>query len=98
MVMEHAIPLVAGGATDIHNLCLACYRCNEFKGAHTHGRDPMSDTNVPLFNPCKQAWRDHFVWSKAGLHVIGLSASGRATIEALHLNNEWLVHARRIWL
>jgi 5-methylcytosine-specific restriction endonuclease McrA len=33
MVVEHIVPIVAGGITAVDNLCLSCYRCNEFKGA-----------------------------------------------------------------
>ena len=32
MVVEHIVPLAAGGASMADNLCLSCYRCNEFKG------------------------------------------------------------------
>ncbi len=98
MVMEHIIPLAAGGASDSANLCLACYRCNEFKGARMDGRDPQSGVTVPLFNPHTQVWRDHFAWSTDGLRMIGGTACGRATIETLRLNNDWLVQARRIWI
>jgi hypothetical protein len=98
MVMEHIIPLAAGGASDSANLCLACYRCNEFKGARMEGRDPQSAATVPLFNPGAQVWRDHFEWSADGLRMIGCTACGRATIEALRLNNDWLLQARSIWI
>jgi 5-methylcytosine-specific restriction endonuclease McrA len=30
MVIEHIVPLVRGGSSTFDNLCLACYRCNEF--------------------------------------------------------------------
>jgi len=98
MVLDHVIPLSAGGVSDSANLCLACYRCNEFKGARMDGRDPQSGATVPLFNPHAQAWRDHFAWSAGGLRMIGRTACGRATIEALRLNNDWLMQARRLWI
>lgn len=98
MVVDHVIPLAVGGTSDIENLCLACYRCNEFKGAMLGAPDPVSGDVVPLFNPRSQAWQDHFTWSNDGLRVIGRTACGRATIEALHLNSDWLVRARRIWI
>ncbi|MFZ1465698.1 MAG: HNH endonuclease [Anaerolineae bacterium] len=59
MVMDHIIPLAAGGASDSTNLCLACYRCNEFKGARTEARDPLSGDVTPLFNPNSQEWHNH---------------------------------------
>jgi 5-methylcytosine-specific restriction endonuclease McrA len=40
MVVDHILPLVAGGSSRLENLCLACYRCNEFKGRRTEGPDP----------------------------------------------------------
>jgi hypothetical protein len=98
MVLEHVIPLSAGGSSKIENLCLACYRCNEFKWAHLQGRDPLTGQLIPLFNPLSQAWNEHFAWAESSLYVVGLTASGRATIDLLHLNNEWLVQARRIWM
>ena len=40
MVVDHIIPLVAGCSSTLENLCLACYRCNEFKGSRTEAPDP----------------------------------------------------------
>ena len=97
MVIDHVIPQSAGGATDLNNLALACYRCNEFKGARLNVPDPRTGEIVPLFNPCAQEWHKHFSWSGDGLRIIGRTAIGRATVEALRLNNDWLVRARRIW-
>jgi len=98
MVIDHVIPQKAGGPSDIDNLALACYRCNEFKGARMDAQDPQSGARTPLFNPCNQDWHEHFEWSTDCLRIIGQTATGRATVEALHLNNDWLVHARRIWV
>jgi hypothetical protein len=97
MVLEHVIPLSAGGSSEIDNLCLACYRCNEFKWAHVEGQDPLTGQMTPLFNPLTQVWREHFTWNESGLYLVGLTACGRTTIELLRLNNQWLVQARRIW-
>jgi hypothetical protein len=98
MVVDHVIPLTAGGASDLENLCLACYRCNEFKGSKLAAVDPLTGETVPLFHPGTQVWHDHFAWSDDHLRVIGQTACGRATIEALRMNNEWLAQARRIWI
>ncbi|MEJ5310163.1 MAG: HNH endonuclease signature motif containing protein [Anaerolineae bacterium] len=97
MVIDHVIPLAAGGTTDVNNLALACYRCNEFKGARTSVIDPQTGEPVPLFNPCLQDWHKHFCWSEDGLTIVGQTAIGRATLIALHFNDVWLVRARRIW-
>jgi len=98
MVIDHVIPQAAGGPTFVNNLALACYRCNEFKGARLNAADPQTGESVRLFNPCAQEWHKHFAWSADGLRVIGQTAIGRATVEALRLNHEWLVSARRIWI
>jgi hypothetical protein len=97
MVLDHVIPLAAGGESTFDNLCLCCYRCNEFKGACSQARDPQTGSIVVLFNPCTQRWRDHFIWSEDGLRVLATSAFGRATVEALRLNDDRLVRARQIW-
>ncbi len=52
MVVDHVIPLSAGGETDLGNLALACYHCNEMKGDRVSAVDPQSSVTVPLFNPC----------------------------------------------
>ena len=98
MVMDHIIPLSLGGTSEIDNLCLCCYRCNEFKGAKQQGTDPLSGFHVDLFNPRTQFWTEHFAWSKNNLRTIGLTACGRATVERLRLNSSRLIQARRIWM
>lgn len=96
--VEHIIPLVAGGRSTIDNLCLACELCNSYKGTRTYGYDPMSRELVPLFNPRKQIWKEHFAWSEDGTQVIGLTAIGRATVVMLQLNHPFQVEARRWWV
>jgi hypothetical protein len=98
MVVDHAVPHHAGGTTTIENLALACYRCNEFKGRRVNARDPQTGENVPLFNPCEQEWSKHFAWNENGELILARTAVGRATIDALRLNNDWLVSARKIWM
>lgn len=96
--VEHIIPIAAGGGSDINNLWLACDLCNGHKGMRTHAVDPLTNETVPLFNPRQQDWHMHFTWSGSGVYVIGLTAIGRATIVALHLNNPLLTEARRWWV
>ncbi|MFQ5342876.1 MAG: HNH endonuclease [Anaerolineae bacterium] len=98
MVVDHVIPLRAGGSSDFDNLCLACYRCNEFKGARTEATDPLTGELTPLFSPTIQHWHDHFVWSEDGLRIVGKTPSARATIETLRLNNDWIIRARQVWI
>jgi hypothetical protein len=94
MLIDHIIPLSAGGSSDIDNLCLACYRCNEFKWAKQESPDPLTGISAALFRPRLQIWTEHFTWSYDGLRITGLTVCGRATAEALHLNDPRLIQAR----
>jgi hypothetical protein len=53
---------------------------------------------VPLFNPRRQVWREHFAWTTEGDRIIGLTTIGRATVIALDLNRPSLVKARQVWV
>lgn len=96
--IEHIIPQAAGGSSTEDNLWLACSVCNNYKGIQTHASDPIRQTSVPLFNPRTQSWPQHFMWSTDGVQVIGLTAIGRATVQALQLNAPFRVHARQRWV
>jgi hypothetical protein len=54
--------------------------------------DPETGTKVPIFNPRHLNWQEHFRWE--GLYVVGLTAIGRATIEALNLNRAVILAIR----
>lgn len=98
LVPDHVIPTSKGGATVFENLCLACRRCNEFKGAMVDAVDPLTDESVPLYHPRQQDWSAHFEWDATGTQLNGLTAVGRATVVALRINNEVIVAARRRWV
>ncbi len=98
MVVEHIVPLVAGGASTMDNLCLSCYRCNEFKGSRQQAADPQTGQMSTLFHPRRQRWPEHFTWEDDNVTARGLTPSGRATLALLRLNSPWLVQARRIWI
>lgn len=92
--VDHVIPLARGGSDDPDNLALACFHCNRRKADKLTAPDPDSGQEVPLFNPCREAWEKHFIWSSDGLFVIGLTPIGQATVEALELNRERAVNIR----
>lgn len=94
--VEHIIPQSQGGQTKLDNLALSCQGCNNHKYTKIEGRDPVSGDIVPLFHPRRQRWRDHFVWNDDFTLIIGLTPTGRATVEALRLNREGLVNLRRV--
>ncbi len=98
LVIDHIIPLSLGGEDELDNLCAACYRCNEYKGARTHARDPETGQFLPIFHPRQDSWDQHFGWVNGGTHVVGLTPTGRATVIALRLNNEYVVESRDIWI
>jgi hypothetical protein len=98
MNIEHIVPLSRGGSSKEDNLCLACAWCNSYKWAKTHGRDPGTNEEIPLFNPRMQVWQEHFRWSDDGIIIIGISSIGQATVEALKMNNEYIIPARRHWV
>ena len=98
MHIEHITPLAAGRETVVENLWLACPLCNGYKGTQTQASDPKRGKLVFLFNPRTQIWTEHFAWSDDGTEIIGQTAVGRATVEALRLNNEYVVPSRRIWV
>lgn len=95
---EHLCPLASGGKTTEENLWLSCRRCNEAKGKQTEATDPATSAVVALFNPREQRWEEHFRWSDDGTMIIGASATGRATVVALKLNDPVIVVTRRLWV
>lgn len=69
--MDHVVPRSLGGGDERSNLAAACYRCNEYKGAKTHGQDPETGQLVTLFNPRQQIWSSAFQWGNGGTHILG---------------------------
>jgi len=98
MHIEHLIPRAQGGRSEHTNLWLSCAWCNSYKGTQTEAVDPETETRVSLFNPRTQVWSKHFRWTDDGVRIIGLTPVGRATVNALRLNNPYIVPARRFWV
>ena len=96
--LEHVIPQSRGGATTEDNLWLSCAKCNMRKNDRLVARDPATSDGVPLFDPSRQRWTEHFAWTEGATIIVGLTATGRATVRALDLNRWLLVEARRIWV
>ena len=88
MEIDHIVPISKGGSDEESNLWLACPLCNRHKGNRTTAIDPETGNSVLLFNPRIQNWFDHFTWSRDGLRIIGLTPIGRATVVALHLDDD----------
>lgn len=81
---DHVVPRQHEGETSEENLAFACLRCNRYKGPNIGSFDPLTGTLVPLFNPRKQKWEDHFEWADAEIQA--LSPEGRVTVKLLRLN------------
>lgn len=82
--IDHVIPVSSGGQTKLNNLALACVSCSLRKGARETAADPNTGKDILLFNPRSYSWRLHFRWD--GVRIVGMSPTGRATVEALALN------------
>ena len=95
--IEHLIPKAKGGETEEENLWLACRQCNLIKGIKIQGLDTLTFEHADLFNPRKQIWSDHFVWSNDNIEVIGKTPCGRAKVSALQLNSDLQKTARSLW-
>jgi len=96
--VDHIVPLSAGGATKPDNLCLTCRHCNEYKSAYQTGIDPEDGSPTSLFHPRLQTWNEHFAWNDDFTRLVGLTPTGRATIERLRMNRPGVVQARILWL
>jgi 5-methylcytosine-specific restriction endonuclease McrA len=89
------MPVTLGGETTLDNLALACPGCNAHKYTRTEAPDPVDGAVVPLYNPRKQRWRDHFRWNEDFTRIVGLTPTGRATVSALQMNRPGVVNMRR---
>lgn len=98
MHVDHIIPEVAGGLSTLDNVCSACFSCNVAKAAQQTAIDPLTGEAVSFFHPVQQRWRDHFAWDESKTQILGLTAHGRATVEALQMNNATVVRARCRWV
>ncbi len=92
---DHITPAIRGGSDKLENLALACQGCNGSKYDRTEAEDPVSGEMVPLYNPRKQKWNEHFSWSDDFTEIIGLTPTGRATVEMLKLNRLKLKNLRQ---
>lgn len=90
--IDHILPQADGGPTTAANLALACVSCSLRKEARRSAVDPATGRKVPLFHPRRQRWRDHFRWDD--LEIVGLTATGRATVAALQMNRPLIVAIR----
>jgi hypothetical protein len=94
--IEHIVPRSQGGTDNSDNLALACQGCNNRKYTYVKVCDPVNGEFVALFHLRFQVWEEHFAWDEDFAIAIGLTPTGRATIERLQLNREGVVNLRRV--
>lgn len=95
---DHLLPVSFGGTNDEENLWLACGNCNNAKSDKTEAFDSVTNLTVPIFNPRTQNWNEHFEWDEDEAIIVGKTPIGRATVEALKLNDERVVAVRLEWV
>lgn len=94
--VEHITARALGGQTIADNLALSCQGCNGHKYIKWQVTDPLTGNVVTLFHPRQQSWREHFAWNEDATLIVGLTLTGRATVEALKLNRNELVNLREV--
>ncbi len=92
--VDHIVSLKHGGPTTEDNLALACLFCNRRKGTDIASILPGSDLLIPLFNPRKDHWPEHFRLEDAIIHP--LTPIGEATVNILHFNVPERILERRV--
>lgn len=96
--VEHILPRSLGGKTELTNLALSCQGCNNIKYTRISGLDPITEQIAHLYNPRRDNWKDHFDWSDDRMTIIGLTPTGRVSVELLQLNREGVVNLRMLLL
>jgi hypothetical protein len=95
--VDHIFPRVFGGSDELNNLALACHACNGHKYQKQMALDTTRKKLFRLFNPRQDDGEKHFRWNQTKTRMIGITAIGRTTIEALQLNSERQIEARILW-
>jgi 5-methylcytosine-specific restriction endonuclease McrA len=90
--IDHVIAQKHLGPTSADNLALSCFHCNSYKGPNIAGIDAVTGRLVPLFNPRRHKWENHFSWE--GPTLVGRTAIARATIHVLWLNHPRMIQVR----
>ncbi|MBD2365424.1 HNH endonuclease [Anabaena minutissima FACHB-250] len=82
--VDHIIAVKHGGETVGDNLALSCLTCNRHKGSDFATIDSTTGEIVPLYNPRRQIWDEHFYFE--GARIEGKSQIGQATTRLLQFN------------
>jgi hypothetical protein len=93
--IDHIIPERHLGKTELNNLALACFRCNNAKGMVVASYDPETGELAPFYNPRTQNWDEHFKMDTDAL-IQGRTPIGRVTINILQMNRPRQLEFRRL--
>ncbi len=96
--VEHIVPRIRQGEDADHNLALSCRACNVRKASSVDHADPLSRTVVPLYNPRRDEWNEHFRLDGDTGNLEGRTPVGRATITCLGMNSPTQQTAHQLWL
>ena len=94
--VEHITPISLNGNNELDNLALACAGCNGYKLDKIEAADPTDSTVVPLYHPRQDHWHTHFTWNDDFREIIGITATGRATVAQLQMNRVGLINIRAV--
>ena len=72
------------GPDHLDNFAWCCPFCNGRKGQQLTHR--IGGQLHRLFDPRTDRWPEHFIFIHEYLHIVGLTAVGQATVEALGIN------------
>lgn len=91
--VEHVIPRVRGGSSELDNLALACPSCNLHKADRVSSALDQDSAAIALFHPRTNRWSDHFEWDD--YQIVGKTEIGVLTIRLLDLNHERRIKIRQ---
>ncbi|MEH2170569.1 MAG: HNH endonuclease signature motif containing protein [Nostoc sp.] len=92
--IDHIIAVKHGGETTAENLALSYLSCNRHKGSDFATIDQFTEEIVPLFNPRRLVWDEHFYLEKA--RIEGKTQIGQGTAKLLQFNVPNRVISRQV--
>lgn len=90
--LDHIVAQKHGGQTEPGNLALSCALCNKHKGSDLTSVDPETGDIIPLYQPRKDIWSEHFKLEQT--RIVPLTPKGRVTVRLLQLNQPERVEER----
>jgi hypothetical protein len=92
--IDHVIAQKHRGKSTLDNLAYSCALCNKRKGSDVASFDEETEQVVPLYNPRRDVWAEHFRLD--GIMIEPVSPTGRVTVLLLQLNRPSLLAERQL--